>query len=261
MTDMYLDPQRQAIASTPGLFLLSPRANRKFVTGEKSRVGNGTTMSIIAVILFLLAVAIAYFVGGGIVRADEAARSGITTNAILTDGYSSTSNKGLTSYYIDYEFKIAGQIYNRHVLIDSSLYDRVSIGDTVSINYLPSDPDISVLTGDDKDDTERTQNIVILAVFLPTCLIIGATILWVDGKNRRLSGGQLLLGQIISAQGRSGTRGAFRVTVEYGFTTPYGQQLTKKQSNNRPDLRKTPLPAAGTPAVVLYVDDKFYRLM
>src|SRR5258708_1549608 len=109
MTDMYVDPQRQALAATPGVFLLSPRANRKVVTGEKSRIGNGTTMSIIAVILFLLAAVIAYFVGGSIVRADEAARSGITTKAIITDGYSSKSNKGVTSYYIDYEFRIDGQ--------------------------------------------------------------------------------------------------------------------------------------------------------
>ena len=51
--EMYFDPQRQAIAATPGLFLLSPTANRKFVTGEKSRIGNSTTMYIIAAIFFL----------------------------------------------------------------------------------------------------------------------------------------------------------------------------------------------------------------
>ena len=131
----------------------------------------------------------------------------------------------------------------------------------MTIKYLPSDPDVSVLTGDYKDDTERTQNLILMAIFLPTSLIIAILILRTDGRNRRLSGGQLLPGQILSAQGKSGSKGAYNVTVEYNFTNPYGQQITKKQTNNRPDLRKTALPEAGTPAAVLYVDDKFFKLM
>jgi hypothetical protein len=261
MMDMYLDPQRQAIATTPGLFLISPSANRKFVMGEKSRIGNSTTMYIMAAIFFLIAGAIAYYFGGGVLRADEAARSGKTTRAEITDAYSSRSNKGGTSYYIDYEFKAGGQTYKKHVQIGSGLYNNTYIGDSVSIKYLPTDPNVSVLTGDYKDDTERNNGIILMAIFLPTCLIIGALILWVDGSNRRISGGQLLAGQIISSQGRAGSKGTYNVTIEYGFTNPYGQQLTKKQTSNRPDLRKSPLPAAGTPVAVLYVDDKFYRLM
>ncbi len=259
--DMYLDQQRQAIAATPGLFLLSPSANRKFVSGEKSRIGNSRTMNIWAAIFFLLAAAAAYFVGGSVLRTEEAARSGTATKAIITDGYISKSSKGGTSYYIDYEFKINGQVYKRHLQIGSALYNGLSIGDTVTIKYLQSDPDVSVLTGDFKDDTERTQNIVLTAIFLPTFLIIGALILRVDGRNRRYSSGQLLPGQIVSAQGKAGSKGAYIVSVEYSFTNPYGQQLTKKQSNNRPDLRKNPLPAAGSPAAVLYVDDNFFKLM
>jgi hypothetical protein len=259
--DMYFDPQRQAIAATSGLFLLSPSANRKFVAGEKSRIGSSTTMLLIAAIFFLLAALAIYLFGGAVLRTDEAERSGTVTKAMIVDGYVSKGSKGSTSYYIDYEFKLNGQVYRKHILIGSTLYNRVLIGDTVTIKYLPSDPKVSVLSGDDQDDTDRNENIGIMVISVPICLIIGAYCLWVDGKNRRISRGQLLPGQILRAEGKRGSKGSYTVSIDFGFTNPYGQQLIKKQSKNRPDLRNTPLPAVGTPVAVLYVDDNFFRLM
>jgi hypothetical protein len=259
--DMYADLQRQAIAATPDLFLANPSANRKFVSGERPRIGNSRTMFIAAGIFFLIAAAVGYFVGTSVLRGDEAARSGIPTKAIITDGYMNRSSKGARSYYIDYEFKVNGKVYTRHFEISSQLYDQIRIGDTVTISYLQSDPNVNVLTGDYKDDTERNEGIVLMAIAIPVCVLIGSLILWIDGKNRRLSAGQLLTGQIINATAKPGNKGAYNLTVDYSFTNPYGQQFTKKQMYNRTDLKKSPLPEAGTPVAVLYVDDKLFRLM
>src|SRR5262249_35329654 len=161
--------------------------------------------------------------------------------------------RGSTSYYIDYEFKVTGQVYKRHVEIGNALYSRLLIGKTVQIKYLPSDPNTSVLTGADKDATEQGNGILATALTVPICRLIAGLILRTDLKNRRLSKGQLLPGKILSAQGRAGSRGSYLVTVEYSFTNPGGQQLTRKEVQNRPDLRRSTLPAAGTPITVLYV--------
>src|SRR5258708_18221579 len=211
--------------------------------------------------LLIVAVGVGYVFGSNISRANAAEQCGTATQAIVTDGYSSTSNKGGTSYYIDYELKVDGQVYKKHVGIGIDLYNRLLIGDAVQVKYLPSDPNVSVLTGSDKDDTDRNSGILALVIVLPICLIISGLILLNDRKNRRLSKGQLLPGTVVGAPGRSGSRGSYLVTIDYRFTSPYGQETTRGQAGNRPDLRKTALPAAGTPVTVLYVDDKLQRLM
>lgn len=251
----------QNIAATPGLFLLNPSSNRKFVAGESSRIGNVRFGYIVVAILLIIAVGVGYLGINDLIRTNHAEQSGTATEAIVTDGYSSTSNRGGTSYYIDYEFKIDGQVYKKHVGIGSDLYNRLLIGDPVHIKYLPSDPSVSVLSGTDKDDTDRNSSIAMLAIVLPTCLIISGLILLNDRKNRKLSRGQLLPGTITAVRGRNGSRGSYLVSIDYRFTNPFGQEITKSQTGNRPDLRRAGLPAAGTPITVLYVDDKLQRLM
>src|SRR5579859_1361943 len=105
------DLQQQSIAATPGLFLLNPSGSRKFVSGESSRIGNARLMYIIAAILLIVAIGVAYTFVSGLLRSNQAEQSGTPTEALITDGYSSTSSRGSTSYYIDYEFKIDGQVY------------------------------------------------------------------------------------------------------------------------------------------------------
>src|SRR6185436_13043931 len=133
----------------------------------------------------------------------------------------------------------------KHIEIGSALYNRLRIGNTVQIKYLPSDPNISVLTASDTDDTERNNGILATSLTVPPCLLIAGLMLFNDRKNRILSKGQLLPGKIISAQAKPGNKGAYLVTIDYSFADAYGQQLTRKQTQNRPDLRKTSLPTAG----------------
>src|SRR5258708_11033787 len=171
--------------------------------------------------LLIVAVGVGYVFAAELIRANQAEQSGTATQAIVTDGYSSTSNRGGTSYYIDYELKVDGQVYKKHVGVGSDLYNKLLIGDAVQVKYLPSDPNVSVLTGPDKDDTDRNSGLLALVIVLPTCLIISGLILLNDRKNRKLSKGQLLPGTIVGARGRSGSRGSYLVPIDYRFTSPY----------------------------------------
>src|SRR5437016_6218952 len=132
----YFSQNSQSIAATPGLFLLNPSGNRKFVSGEVSRIGNVRLMYVIVAILMLVAVGVGYVFATDLIRTNQAEQSGTATEAIVTDGYASTSSKGSTSYYIDYEYKLEGQVYKKHVGVGSDLYNRLLIGDAVQIKYL-----------------------------------------------------------------------------------------------------------------------------
>src|SRR5215813_13794164 len=65
------DQQRQSVAATPGLFLLNPSGNRKFVSGQTSRIGNGRLVYVIVAILTIIAIGIAFYFASSLLRANE----------------------------------------------------------------------------------------------------------------------------------------------------------------------------------------------
>ena len=56
--------------------------------------------------------------------------------------------------YLDIEYRTAaGQVVNARDDVARALHDRVRVGDTVSIRYLPADPDVHALGASPRRDT------------------------------------------------------------------------------------------------------------
>jgi hypothetical protein len=249
------------VSSTPNLFLLDPGANRKFVTGEATRIGSSRIMLLLALLFFLIGAGAIGYVVYGELNAQALEREGTTTNAIIVDGHSTTSTRSGTSYYITYELTVNKQKYRRDVQIAESLYDQLRIGSAVSVRYLMRDPNINMLWGDDFDMTAVNSQRAIGAIVGASGLVIALICMWIDGRNRRISTGTLLRGTVTGAKAQNGRKGTYLVTINYTFTTPSGGIINKKAQGNRPDLRRSGLPTIGTPIAVLYVNDRTVRLM
>jgi hypothetical protein len=72
----------------------------------------------------------------------------------------------------------------------------------------------------------------------------------------------LLDGQIINAKSAIRDKpGYYYLDVTFTFQAPNGQNLKRKQSNKREDLRGKPLPEIGTPVRILYADDNAYVML
>jgi hypothetical protein len=52
------------------------------------------------------------------------------------------------------------------------------------------------------------------------------------------------------------------INVEYSFVPPDGgAAISKKQRQQRNDLKGDPLPATGTPVAILYKDRKHFKML
>jgi hypothetical protein len=113
-------------------------------------------------------------------------------------------------------------------------------------------------------------NQVVLA-FCPGIFLIVLVFGVVNDTVRRVRltfGGQLLVGQVVSANGqwieRSGSRPTesasrsirnYQVTIQYRLKTPSGNLLNITHNERRYDLANRALPTPGTPIAVLYRTD------
>lgn len=251
----------RSVTLPPGLFVLN-RANRKFVYGQRKRIGSSRIIFLIAAIILVICAAIVISTSGTAGQLRQIEDTGTKVGGIVTDGHSVRGSRGSVSYYITYRYNVDGVSYDQQQRVGSSTYNGLYIGDEVTVRYLPDSPSVSALSGDNVDNTILAENDVMALVAIIVGGIFIAALLWTDRRNRALSHrGQLLPGEIISATGRRGSKGAFNVTLHYRFRTPSGEISEKKSTANRPDLRKMPLPPPGTPVLVLYVHDRFLRLM
>ncbi len=89
-------------------------------------------------------------------------------------------------------------------------------------------------------------------------------------RERMIREGKVLPGTVVACAARDElsaeaalgevTR-AYRVTLEYRFTTPEGATIEAQDEHDRPDLRRAELPPPGTPVRVLYLDDQTYAVL
>ncbi len=124
---------------------------------------------------------------------------------------------------------------------------------------------------------EDTAPDAVVAVFVVAALLVAVGFYFLDSRHRRAAAqermireGRVLAGTLIACAGRAETTAEaslgevprlFLVDVEYGFTSPTGQDITDHAEHSRPDLRRAELPEAGTPVRVLYLDDHAYALL
>jgi len=89
-------------------------------------------------------------------------------------------------------------------------------------------------------------------------------ILWVVRRQRPYllaRGRRLLRGEMVSCAGREDDDGDFKLMIEYRFRSPSGSVIVHRASQIRNDLRRQPLPGAGTPVAIYYRNDRAFRLL
>jgi hypothetical protein len=120
-----------------------------------------------------------------------------------------------TSYYVTYDYTVAGVRYSAQAEVTSHTYARSTTGAELPIHYLPSRPDAGLL-----DDAVTTSPWSTLALFIPAVvLLIMAWRLWLQ-KNLLASGtpvGAIVTRTVRTKSGRS---------IRYQFLDPTGQPVT-----------------------------------
>jgi hypothetical protein len=244
-------------------FLLHP-AHAEFLNGTKrkllgSSMGSLILLSFVGLICAGLGVGLtAYAINEQAVQ-DTLAQNGIVKLAVVTDGRVTRGRS--TSYYLTYTYdvEVNGEFetFSREETVSSTLYNKSDIGDRISIRYLPDDP------GTARAVDEPFSGIVYVglgAVFVLLGAFVMLSHMRQYRRDRRLeSDGQIVTGNIInsSTRGRGNKR---QLHIQYEFHSPYGVQLTGKQSAARRDVEPTDVPP-GTKVAVVYYDDQIFRML
>jgi hypothetical protein len=257
----------------PNAFLLNPK-HQGFLTGEHRRLlGAGCFLTCFMVLFLSIFVMV-----GGVIGAtalielnvrNQLDKVGVVTDATVTDHRitHSRDSKGRTSttYFVTYQFYAGASgddnppLYSREQSVSSDTYNRVPVGNKISVRYLPGDPNTSRVMNDDRDNP--ILMLIFMALFIIIPGIVAIVMIRFYFRMRRLAaGGQLIAGKITEAKG-SRVKGGYQVGVRYTFLSPEGESLKGYETGIRNDLRNQMLPDAGTPVVVLYLNSRLYKML
>jgi hypothetical protein len=250
-------------------FFLLPR-NRDFYLG-KARYPAIKDRSLFFFLVLTEVVALVFF--GSSVReayiVNQIAQYGQITTGTVISRYISRGKS--TSYYMTYTFQAAlpGQAarsYQYEQTVSQKNYNQHPEGSKVRIAYFPNDPTMSRLGGPDRDDGSTFAYVLVMAIGTLTVTAFLAYQINQVLRDREFAGkGHIIEGQLLDRQGAmtGGKNKYFRLDVAYRFVSPQGgQEITGRQSTPRNDLKgKKKLPRPGVPVVVLYVDDKHYKML
>ncbi|MBZ0297663.1 MAG: DUF3592 domain-containing protein [Anaerolineae bacterium] len=175
---------------------------------------------------------------------------GISTEAdIIEHGTLSRGIPGLRDYVI-YRYTVGNQTYTNQVSVTPAVARRLSRrGATATIVYLPDNPALSRLAGDNELYVETSVSIFLVLVGIGLCLLMFVR----PYRVRRLAReGRVLLGEIKTS------RRIYGVThIRFTFLSPEGRRLDGVGSTKR----MTAAPRPGVPVAVLYSNENYYRML
>ncbi|NOU22412.1 MAG: hypothetical protein HOO93_11630 [Methyloglobulus sp.] len=80
-------------------------------------------------------------------KAKEFEKNGITVQGMIVDKWEDTGCEGEVYTYVGYSFNYLDSLWAGKKNADSSPYNKLQIGDCVTIRFLPGDPSISKIEG------------------------------------------------------------------------------------------------------------------
>jgi hypothetical protein len=195
---------------------------------------------------------------------DELLRqNGVSVEGVIINRRTSTAKT--TSYYITYGYSAANQqFHTQEVHVSENTYASHPEGMPVSVVYLPSDPNVSMLTGEDADYSERNKVLLFGLGWLGIAFIGLSAAIWKMREQRLwVQKSRIMQGIVCESQGHQAGEKLryFKLTIRYRFVSPSGIELFGRQSEARDDLAYQALPKPGTPVAVLYLDDKHYKML
>jgi len=185
---------------------------------------------------------------------------GLPAQAQITNRYT-TSGKS-TSYHLVFAHQIAGKSYSSTETVSRASYSSHPLATMVQIRYLKEDPSQARLAGPDRDDGDTPFTLVIIIGFWIVAVIYLLLLVNNMLRNRQLTTTGRLIRGVIVGSSLNRTKNGRALTVRYEFQSPQsGKLLHRKENAMRTDLRHKGPPAPGTPVVVIYADDRTYRML
>jgi hypothetical protein len=143
--------------------------------------------------------------------------------------------------------------------------DELKPGSPIKVIYLPSDPACSFFP----PELESRRNNVqwaSMCVFGPMgglLLFLMGACLWQRWRRRRRElNGTVLPGRVVSSSAAPVAEDdAFKLHLEYEFSSPTGETRTGSSERTRTDLKEGPWPVPGTPVLVLYLGEKDHEVL
>ncbi|NDJ77638.1 MAG: DUF3592 domain-containing protein, partial [Chloroflexi bacterium] len=252
--------------TTGEMFFFHPK-NERFLAGKTKRIAATVNGWIIGVLLLVLVVGLFIFFGVGVVglvndiKLDQ---NGVETTGRVIDSEEREGDDS-TSYYIEYEFRAVEK--DRKVTAEKQVswsnYSRWrEKGSSVRVRYLPSNPSVNELVGDNTVDNNRTVGIIVGFIVLVVFGLITLAVFNSYLRSRELlRKGTLIKGEVLSCSSHEDSDDDLHITLRFRFFTPAGKEITKTESRMANEFKNTPLARPGNPVTILFLNEKRYRVL
>ncbi len=242
-------------------------ANLAYVRGKSSHIAMPFNALLILLIIALLAIGSLqlFFVGQSWLTSNELEQHGVNTQAKVSDHRFYKDNKGFQHYNLTYTFETVApntsqpRTYKNEVGVSQATYNQYQPGAKITVRYVSADP-----TNSEVANQVGNSDANILLALAGLWLYFGAgVLLWFVLQRWKLHRtlerrGQLIIGKYLSGQAKKGfsTNWHHTFEIQYQFVTPQGRLISDKEVYAK-DLWLSP----ETPVVVIYADDKHYKLL
>lgn len=254
----------QQPGSFSDVFLLHP-SNANFLHGQpNARLSSGRSSRLI----LLPVLAITLFVMFLVYTEWRTFYMLSTTGQLIQGQYtgkrsSMTDNDSSPVYYAGFRYEVDGQSFEGDHQVIYELYERIETGAPVSILYAPSDPSIARIEEAHGLYFPAIYTLIIILLGLAGWRLFNNTVIGRRQDVELARDGRLVRGELVSISGRArDDKSRYRVTAKYRFQPPDGgEPVVATWRTLRPDLRRTGLPEAGRPVMVLYKNRKLFRML
>ena len=262
-TEATTAPLQAASDSAP--FLHSP-SNGPFYRGETRYFPSNVAVTVVTMgVTLIVMLAMMGILSRSMAETGALRQRGQPVQAtIIGERISTGSIKTGNTYYMTYQYRVADRDYTQEVVVSSKAYNTIAQGTPVRVLYLPDNPAISMIDG--KAPNSDLSGLFFAFVAVVFVIVLIFLVVFIRGwlRNRKMArDGHIIPGVLLDATGRmvAGKHPYFELRLNYHFKTPAGRDIRATSGAPRDDLRKSSLPASGTPLAVLYLDDKRYKLL
>jgi hypothetical protein len=168
---------------------------------------------------------------------------------------------------VQYHFDVVGpdgerQVYENTHEVTGDAYEQLLPETQAPVRYLPDDPQVSQMKGHRNTHPSgiTTLAFLLFGIFGP---LLGWYLVAARRERRRMRQGTIVRGTVLSCRGYHPSKDTFRVIVSYRFWGPDTDipEQHGEASATRTDLKDQPLPEAGTPVLVWYLDSTHAALL
>ena len=256
------------INSAKQVFLFNPK-NQPFIDGKSRKVyfEHGYYFLLVCALLIGLSILILHV--QLFIRDRKLDAQGQFVQGAVTSR-TTHSSKNSVEYIIGYTFSVNNYLYSGYFDADLNTYSKQSIGESITVQYLPDNPTIARvndLIDPGSSDSIDLRNLILSTLFFVGLASLLATLIL--GRRRLVKRGHIIAGSVIKAKHNKSKNG-YTLSVHYNFASPKtGQLISSHESSVNHQLildeiqlrAKESLCKPGTSVKILYLNDRMYRAL